>query len=143
MRTYTFTTLLENYGSQQLLNRFITMKGEERLERTQCGEGFNEDSYEWLIGANVFRRLKNVAHMYGNLWDEEKNTFLGISMRFVAYRPNDVVLGKKRMRLVGNITTGYSYVDTDSAMAINELKMELNKQYGRASMQPLKRRKKE
>lgn len=145
MHTYTFTTLLENYGPQQLLNRFVTMKGDERLERGQFGEGFNEDSYEWLIGSDVFKRLKNVAHMYGNLLDEEKHTFLGIRMYFLPCHPNDVILRKKEStkRLIGDITTGYSYVDTDTVMPPNELlKMELNKQFGCSSMRLLKKKEK-
>lgn len=140
MTKYTFTNLLENYRAPQLLNRFIIMTEEERLECIKRGVDFNEDSYVWLVGSSVLARLKNVAHMYGNLWDGEKHAFLGIHVLFLPRRPNEVILRKKEnfketpKTLVGDISTGYSYVDTDQAMAINELKMELNKQYGIAAM---------
>ena len=48
----------------------------------------------------------------------------------------------KPKRLVGDITNGYFYVDTDMAMACNELKMEINKQYGCLPMQSLKKEEK-
>lgn len=146
MHIYRFTDLLEDVSPERLLNGFLTTLGEEK----NTNKNFNENAYVWIIGANVFNRLRNLSHMYGNLWDREKNKFLDISIivRFVYTNPNSIVLDKKIFvdevpnRLVCDISTGYAYVDTDSAMAVNELKMELNKQYGCLSMQSSKKEEK-
>lgn len=145
MRKYTFETVMENFWVKEILNAFLGMLDEEKMEN----EDFDEDEYVWYVGINVFQRLRNLAHMLnGHLWDREKDTFLGISMRIVYTNPNTIVLDKKGFvdqnsnKLICNIPEVLSYFDTDMACDITDIKKDLNAQYGRLAMQ-LKSLKKE
>lgn len=141
MYIYRFKDLLEDVSPERLLNGFLITLGAEKIKNSD----FNEDAYVWFIGTNVFNRLRNLSHMYGNLWDRENDKFIGIDMRFMLSRPDAIILdkkiivGEKSGRLVGDILHGYSYVDTDTAVAVNEIKNELNKQFGCLPMQSLKK----
>lgn len=138
MRKYTFETVMENVWIKEIMNAFLGMLDEEKMENGD----FDEDGYVWYVGFNVFQRLRNLAHMLnGHLWDREKDTFLGISMRIVYSNPNTIVLDKKRFvdqnfnKLICNIPVAMPYFDTDMAGDITDIKKNLNAQYGRLATQ--------
>lgn len=138
MRKYTFETVMENVWIKEIMNAFLGMLDEEKMENGD----FDDDGYVWYVGFNVFQRLRNLANMLnGHLWDREKDTFLGISMRIVYSNPNTIVLDKKRFvdqnfnKLICNIPVATPYFDTDMAGDITDIKKNLNAQYGRLATQ--------
>lgn len=139
MRKYTFETVMENVWIKEIMNAFLGMLDEEKMEN----EDFDEDDYVWYVGIDVFQRLRNLAHMLnGHLWDREKDTFLGISMRIVYTNPNTIVFEKKHFvdqnsvrRFFSNLPVAMPYFDTDMAGDITDIKKDLNAQYGRLATQ--------
>lgn len=87
--------------------------------------------YTWLVGGNVYMRMKDLNMRFSN-----PDEFMGIDFKILAPgdRSNTIILECKELsnarKLIGDITHGYSYVDTDTAAAINEAKKEINAVYG-------------
>lgn len=139
MRKYTFETSMKNFCIKEIMNAFLGMLNDEKMEN----EDFDEDKYVWYVGVNVFQRLRSLAYMLsGHLWDRGKDTFLGISMRVVYTNPNTIVFEKKHFvdqnsirPVCSNIPEVMSYFDTDMACDITDIKKNLNAQYGRLAMQ--------
>lgn len=147
MRKYTFANVMENFLVSDILNAFLGMLNKEKMEN----EDFDEDKYVWYVGINVFHRLRNLAHLLnGHLWDREKDTFLGISMRIVYTNPNTIVLDKKRFidqnsirPVCSNLPEVISYFDTDMACDIAYIKKAINATFGLPSMWSFNKEEKE
>lgn len=125
--TYTFNSL-DGVGQNTIFYIFRTMRY-KILERVRPSTVKYE--YTWLVGGNVYRRMKDLNIRFSN-----PDKFMGIDFKILAPgdRSNTIILERKEpsnaRKLIGDITHGYSYVDTDTAAAINEAKKEINAVYG-------------
>lgn len=124
--TYTFNSL-DGIGPNTIFCIFRAM-GNKMFERVRPTIKYE---YTWLVGGNVYRRMKDLNMGFSN-----PDKFMGIDFKILAPgdRSNTIILECKvpsnARKLIGDITHGYSYVDTDTAAAINEAKKEINAVYG-------------
>lgn len=125
--TYTFNSL-DGVGPNTVFYIFRAMR-DKMFERVRPSTIKYE--YTWLVGGNVYRRMKDLNMGFSN-----HDKFIGIDFKILAPgdRSNTIILECKEpsnaRKLIGDITHGYSYVDTDTAAAINEAKKEINAVYG-------------
>lgn len=125
--TYTFNSL-DGVGPNTVFYIFRAMR-DKMFERVRPSTIKYE--YTWLVGGNVYRRMKDLNMGFSN-----PDKFIGIDFKILAPgdRSNTIILECKEpsnaRKLIGDITHGYSYVDTDTAAAINEAKKEINAVYG-------------
>ena len=125
--TYTFNSL-DGVGPNTIFYIFRAMR-DKMFERVRPSTIKYE--YTWLVGGNVYRKMKDLNMGFSN-----PDKFVGMDFKILApgNRSNTIILECKEpsnaRKLIGDITHGYSYVDTDTAAAINEAKKEINAVYG-------------
>ena len=138
MKSYEFVNL-DEVDIDLICNVFNKMLSDEMV-----GVGyFNYNNYEWCVGADVVRIINDL-----NGHHPLPNRILGIQViKSYAIKPNEIVLrinprlyeidehkeeSKKDKILVGDMTSGYKYVDTDEAGRIKEITNVEKKRHGKA-----------
>ena len=143
MKSYKFGNL-DGVGISLICNVFCKMLSDE-MDRVRH---FNYNNYEWQIGVDVVRRINNLKMRHPLPIESGPNSILGIEViQSYAVEPNEIVLcispslsgidepkeeSKNGKVLVGDIISGYRYVDTDEAERIKSITNDEKKRHEKA-----------
>lgn len=128
MKSYKFYSL-DGVSIDLICDVFIKMLSNE-MDRVRH---FNYNNYEWCIGVNVVQRINNINGRHPLPIETGPNSILGIrSIKSYDVNPNEIVLcispclsqideSKKDKVLIGDLTSGYRYFDTDEAERIKAI----------------------
>ena len=128
MKSYKFYSL-DGVGIDLICDVFIKMLSNE-MDRVRY---FNYNNYEWRVGVNVVQRINELNGRHPLPIETGPNSILGIQvMKSYTVNPNEIVLcisprlsqideSKKDKVLIGDLTSGYRYFDTDEAERIKAI----------------------
>ena len=128
MKSYKFNSL-DGVSIDLICDVFIKMLSNE-MDRVRH---FNYNNYEWCVGVNVVQRINNINGRHPLPIETGPNSILGIRvMKSYTVNPNEIVLcisprlsqideSKKDKVLIGDLTSGYRYFDTDEAESIKAI----------------------
>lgn len=129
MKSYKFYSL-DGVSIDLICDVFIKMLSNE-MDRVRH---FNYNNYEWCVGVNVVKRINDINGRRPLPIETGSNSILGIRvMKSYTVNPNEIVLcisprlsqideSKKDKVLIGDLLSGYRYVDTDEAERIKAIK---------------------
>ena len=138
MKSYEFGNL-DEVDIDLIFDVFNKMLSDEMV-----GVGyFNYNNYEWCVGVDVVRRINDLNGRH-----PLPNSILGIQViKSYTIKPNEIVLrisprlyeidetkeeSKKDKVLIGDMMSGYRYVDTDEAGRIKEITNDDKKRHEKA-----------